>query len=121
MHRHRATRDDERALRARHRSGHDHDEPRACGPDRVQRALRHAARSSADGDGSEEGYVLAVAELAALCCPRPRLEVHVFDLGYDDIDGLLGLNFLRELNYEVRSAERRILVEVIEPAAPLLS
>lgn len=71
--------------------------------------------------GSEEGYVLAVAELAALCCPRPRLEVHVFDLGYDDIDGLLGLNFLRELNYEVRSAERRILVEVIEPATPLLS
>jgi hypothetical protein len=62
--------------------------------------------------------VLAVAEFAALRCPRPRFHVHIFDLGYDDIDGLLGLNFLGGLNYEVRSVERRILVEVIDPAAP---
>jgi predicted aspartyl protease len=67
--------------------------------------------------GNEDGYVLAVAEFAALCCPRPRLHVHVFDLGHDDIDGLIGLNFLSELNYEVRSMERRILVEATEPAA----
>lgn len=68
--------------------------------------------------GTEDGYLLAVAEFAALRYPRPRFHVHVFDLGYDDIDGLLGLNFLRELNYEVRSMERRILVEVIDWAAP---
>lgn len=67
--------------------------------------------------GTEDGYVLVVAELAALRCPRPRFHIHVFDLGYDDIDDLLGLNFLRELNYEVRSAERRILVEAIDAAA----
>lgn len=48
--------------------------------------------------------MLAVAEFAALRCPRPRFHAHVFDLGYDDIDGLVGLNSLRELNYEVRSA-----------------
>lgn len=71
--------------------------------------------------GAEEGYVLTVAEFAALSCPRSRLHVHVFDLGYDDIDGLIGLNFLDDLNYEVRSAERRILVERIEPASPIIA
>jgi predicted aspartyl protease len=68
--------------------------------------------------GAEDGYLLAVSEFAALRCPRTRLHVHVFDLGYDDIDGLLGLNFLSRLNYEVRSAEHRILVEAIERSAP---
>jgi predicted aspartyl protease len=64
--------------------------------------------------GSEEGYILAVSELAVLGFARPRFPVHVFDLGYDDIDGLLGLNFLSDLNYEIRSAERRIFVEETE-------
>jgi predicted aspartyl protease len=68
--------------------------------------------------GSEEGFLLEVAGLDVLGLARPRFPVHIFDLGYDDIDGLIGLNLLSELNYEVRSAERRILVEVIEPAAP---
>ena len=36
--------------------------------------------------------------------------VHVFDLGRE-ISGLVGLNFLSLLNYEIRSAEQRILVE----------
>jgi predicted aspartyl protease len=67
--------------------------------------------------GSEEGYVLAVTEFAALHCSRPRFHVQVFDLGYDDIDGLIGLNFLDELDYDVRSAAHRILVEQIEPTA----
>jgi len=67
--------------------------------------------------GSEEGYVVAVTEFTALLCPRPRFHVQVFDLGHDDIDGLIGLNFLDELNYDVRSAEHRILVEQIEPTA----
>ena len=66
--------------------------------------------------GNEEGYVLRVAELNVLGFARPSFPVHVFDLGHDDIDGLLGLNFLSELNYEVRSAERRIFVEPAVPA-----
>jgi hypothetical protein len=60
-------------------------------------------------------YILRVAELAVLGFAMSSFPVHVFDLGHDDIDGLVGLNFLSELNYEVRSAERRILVEEIEP------
>jgi len=65
--------------------------------------------------GSEEGYLLSIAEFEALGVPKKDFLVHVFDLGYDDIDGLLGLNFLSDLNHEVRSAERRILVEKIHP------
>ena len=77
--------------------------------DGIKRARVHTAI------GSEEGYLLRVAELAALGVTMPSFPVHVFDVGHDDIDGLLGLNFLYELNYEVRSAERRTLVEKIEP------
>src|SRR5215470_14922523 len=43
--------------------------------------------------GSEEGFLLEVARLDVLGLTRPRFPVHVFDLGHDDIDGLLGLNF----------------------------
>jgi predicted aspartyl protease len=77
--------------------------------DGIRRARVHTAI------GSEEGYVLRVAELDILGFAMPSFLVHVFDLGHDDIDGLVGLNFLSALNYEVRSAERRILVEKIEP------
>jgi clan AA aspartic protease (TIGR02281 family) len=66
--------------------------------------------------GSEQGYVLAVATLSVLGISARGLLVHVFDLGHSDIDGLLGLNFLSQLNYEIRSAERRILVEPVAPA-----
>src|SRR5262245_38138898 len=63
--------------------------------------------------GQEEGYVLHVAELAVLGCAMTSFPVHVFDLGHDDIDGLLGMNFLSRLNFEIRPAEQRILVERI--------
>lgn len=77
--------------------------------DGIKRARVHTAI------GSEDGYVLRVAELTALGFAMPSFAVHVFDLGFDDIDGLVGMNFLSELNYEVRSAEQRILAEKIEP------
>jgi hypothetical protein len=59
---------------------------------------------------------VSVVEFTALDIVVPRLLVHVFDLGHDDIDGLIGLNFLNQLNYEIRSAERRILVEPVAQA-----
>jgi clan AA aspartic protease (TIGR02281 family) len=61
--------------------------------------------------GSEQGYVLPVSELSALGVAMRNFPVHVFDLGHDDVDGLVGLNFLNHLNYEIRSAERRIFIE----------
>ena len=80
--------------------------------DAIRRARVHTAV------GSEEGYLLRVTELAVLGFTTPSFPVQVFDLGHDDIDGLVGLNFLSELNYEVRSAERRILAESIASSPP---
>jgi clan AA aspartic protease (TIGR02281 family) len=64
--------------------------------------------------GSEQGYVLATAQIAAFGFAMDNFPVHVFELGHD-VSGLVGLNFLNQLNYEIRSAERRILVEPIAP------
>src|SRR6187455_1503593 len=44
--------------------------------------------------GSEEGYILPVAALAVLGFEMTSFRVHVFDLGYHDLDGLIGMNFL---------------------------
>lgn len=57
---------------------------------------------------------MPVAELAALGVSLPNCVVNVFDIGWDDIDGLLGMSFLSELNFEIRPAERRILAQRIE-------
>ena len=67
--------------------------------------------------GNEVGYTLRVAKLFALGLGVRNHEVNVFDLDFGRIDGLIGLNFLDALNYEIRSAERRILVEKISPPA----
>src|SRR5262245_44566917 len=60
------------------------------------------------------GYWLRVAEFAVLDVTTPSFAVTVFPLGHKDIDGLVGMNFLRHFNFEVRPAERRVLVELIE-------
>ena len=62
--------------------------------------------------GEEEGYVVHVAKFEAMGFSTPGFAVHVFDLGHG-IDGLLGLNFLSDFNFEIRSAEHRILAERI--------
>jgi clan AA aspartic protease (TIGR02281 family) len=61
--------------------------------------------------GEEEGYALRLAEFTVLGFTLTSFPVNIFDLGHDDIDGLLGMNFLSDFNYEIRSSERRILVE----------
>lgn len=60
--------------------------------------------------GSEEGYFLQVAKFEVLGFEISSFVVNVFDLGHD-IDGLIGMNLLNRLNYEIRSAEKRILAE----------
>jgi predicted aspartyl protease len=66
--------------------------------------------------GKEQGYMLRVASFSALGFTLPNVRIHVFDLADRyGIDGLIGLSFLRQLNYEIRSAEGRILVEKIAP------
>lgn len=60
----------------------------------------------------ERGYIIR-SEMSALGFTKPSHRVVVADLGYG-IDGLLGINFLRDFNIEIRFADRRILVEKIE-------
>jgi predicted aspartyl protease len=65
--------------------------------------------------GQERGYMLCLAGIEALGIREIEFSIHVFDLaGRFGIDGLLGLNFLEKLNYEIRSAEGQILAERIE-------
>jgi predicted aspartyl protease len=62
--------------------------------------------------GREEGYMLRVARFACLGFQETNFRVHAQDLPQGwGIDGLIGLSFLRQLNYEVRSLEGRIRVE----------
>jgi predicted aspartyl protease len=62
--------------------------------------------------GREEGYMIRVARFACLGHQQSDFRIHAHDLpdGWS-IDGLIGLSFLRLLNYEIRSQEGRILVE----------
>ena len=61
----------------------------------------------------EHGYIVR-SEVTTLGFTMANHRVVVADLGYS-IDGLLGINFLRHFNIEIRFAERRILVENIAP------
>jgi predicted aspartyl protease len=66
--------------------------------------------------GREEGYMLRVARFTCLGFQEQDFRVYAQDLpsGWD-IEGLLGLSFLRLLNYEVRSLEGRIVAERATP------
>lgn len=83
-------------------------------------ALADIGYQARDGDrlatvtsalGVEVGFLLRVARLEALGYGFAEFSVNAQDLPDDSgIDGLLGLNFLRRFNYEIRSREGRILV-----------
>jgi hypothetical protein len=64
--------------------------------------------------GREPGYLLRVAHFSCLGHRARDFRVHAHDLPEDiGIEGLLGLSFLRQFNYEIRSAEGRILARRI--------
>lgn len=67
--------------------------------------------------GSECGYMTRVTRFSALgfACNDFRLHVHDLPEGIG-IDGLLGLSFLKQFDYSIRSAAGRILVERISTA-----
>ena len=61
----------------------------------------------------ERGYIVCVSQFTAIGFSVPDVHVNVADLGHG-IDGVLGMNFLSHFNFEIRPAERRILVERIQ-------
>jgi len=67
---------------------------------------------------SEHGYVLRVARFAALGFAMANFPVNVFDLADRDVcDGLIGFNFLRCFNCQIRPKDGCILLENIAPLA----
>lgn len=75
------------------------------------RVARSIVRSAV---AEERGYIVRVAQLTALGFTLPDVTVNVADLGHD-IDGLLGMSFLGNFNFEVRLSDHRMLVEKITP------
>ena len=73
------------------------------------RVARSVIRSAA---AEEHGYIVRLAELSTLGFTVPDVHADIADLGHG-IDGVLGMNFLSDFNFEIRPAERRILVERI--------
>jgi len=67
--------------------------------------------------GEELGYWLRVAQLDVLGIATPNFAVTVFPLGHPNLDGLVGMNFLRHFNFEIRPSERLIHLEMIKPSA----
>ena len=64
--------------------------------------------------GREPGYLLRVAHLSAFGHSFNDFRVNVHDLADGSgIDGLLGLDFLRHFNYEIRSKEGSIRADRI--------
>jgi predicted aspartyl protease len=64
--------------------------------------------------GKEQGYITRVQRFAAMGVTLTDMRIHAFDLADRyGIDGLIGLSFLRQFNYEIRSAEGRILLEPV--------
>jgi predicted aspartyl protease len=68
--------------------------------------------------GKEQGYTIKVPQFSALGFTRTSFPIHVFDLAeHYEIDGLIGLSFLRHYDYTVRSIAGQILIEESAPAA----
>ena len=62
----------------------------------------------------EPGYTIRVSRFTTLGFTCTDFLVHAFDLtDRADIDGLIGLDYLKQFNYEIRSADGRILVDRI--------
>jgi predicted aspartyl protease len=73
------------------------------------RVARSVIRSAV---ANEHGYIVRLVQLSTLGFTVPNVHVDVANLGYG-IDGVLGMNFLSDFNFEIRPAERRILLERI--------
>lgn len=68
--------------------------------------------------GHEPGYMMPITRFSALGFTLTDFRIHVHDLPETlGIQGLLGLSFLRQFNYEIRSAEGRIVTSRVATRA----
>ena len=74
-------------------------------------ALRVGWTVTRTAAAEERGYIVR-SEVSTLGFTAPDLRIVIADLGYG-IEGVLGMDFLRLFNLEIRPTERRILVEKI--------
>jgi clan AA aspartic protease (TIGR02281 family) len=75
------------------------------------RVARNVIRSAV---AEEHGYIVRLARLSTLGFTVPDAHADVADLGHG-IDGVLGMSFLSDFNFEIRPGERLILVEGTAP------
>ena len=75
------------------------------------RVARSVIRSAVS---QEHGYIVRLAQLSTLGFTVPNVHADIADLGYG-IDGVLGMNFLSDFNFEIRPAERLILAQKLTP------
>ena len=80
-------------------------------------AYAHVTVSSALGQ--EDGFGVRVNELTACGVTTFNFALNVFPLRAG-VDGLLGMNFLRHFNFEIRLTEMCILLELISPELEIL-
>jgi clan AA aspartic protease (TIGR02281 family) len=83
----------------------------AIGYTSAHRVARSVVRSAV---AEERGYIVLLSRLTALGFTVPKVHANVAHLSHD-IDGLLGMNFLSDFNFEIRMKERRILAEINTP------
>lgn len=76
-------------------------------------ALRVGWSVTRTAAAEERGYIVR-SEVSTLGFTVPDLRIVVAHLGYG-IEGVLGMDFLYLFNFEIRPAERRILVDRIAP------
>jgi len=67
----------------------------------------------------EHGCIVRLAQLSTFGFTVPDVRADVVDLGHD-IDGVLGMNFLSDFNFEIRPADWRILVEKSRPESVVI-
>lgn len=72
------------------------------------RILRSTVRTPA---GDQKGYIVRLENFHALQISAPSFPVNVCSLEYENIHGLVGMNFLSGMNFEIRPEEKLILAE----------
>jgi len=89
----------------------------------IPEAMDDVGYSARDGDAftiirtanaaPEPGYTLRVRRFSTLGFEHEGFEIHVHDLPDYGVDGLVGINFLKNYNFTVRPRDQQIHLEAV--------